>query len=84
MQHPVVLASDIDRQCDVCNNLNNYKEWIENNAKQTENVNIHKKGNIKYGVSKKDRITDSILKLVSLENKANSYARSLSGGMKRR
>ena len=37
-----------------------------------------------YGVEKKDRITDTILKLVSLENHANSYARSLSGGMKRR
>jgi ABC-2 type transport system ATP-binding protein len=37
-----------------------------------------------YGVKKKDRITDEILKLVSLENQANSYARSLSGGMKRR
>ena len=37
-----------------------------------------------YGVKKKDRITDTILKLVSLENQANSYARSLSGGMKRR
>jgi len=37
-----------------------------------------------YGVKKKDRITDVILKLVSLENHANSYARSLSGGMKRR
>ena len=37
-----------------------------------------------YGVKKKDRITDAILKLVSLENQANSYARSLSGGMKRR
>jgi ABC-2 type transport system ATP-binding protein len=37
-----------------------------------------------YGVKKKDRITDSILKLVSLEKQANSYARSLSGGMKRR
>ncbi len=37
-----------------------------------------------YGVKKKDRITDTILKLVSLENHANSYARSLSGGMKRR
>ena len=37
-----------------------------------------------YGVKKKDRITDSILKLVSLEKNANSYARSLSGGMKRR
>ena len=37
-----------------------------------------------YGVSKKDRITDVILKLVSLENQANTYARSLSGGMKRR
>ena len=36
------------------------------------------------GVKKKDRITDTILKLVSLENQANSYARSLSGGMKRR
>jgi len=37
-----------------------------------------------YGVKKKDRITDTILKLVSLEDSANSYARSLSGGMKRR
>ena len=37
-----------------------------------------------YGVTKKDRITDTILKLVSLEKQANSYARSLSGGMKRR
>ena len=37
-----------------------------------------------YGIPKKDRITDTILKLVSLENQANSYARSLSGGMKRR
>ena len=37
-----------------------------------------------YGIKKKDRITDTILKLVSLEDQANSYARSLSGGMKRR
>ena len=37
-----------------------------------------------YGIRKKDRITDTILKLVSLENQANSYTRSLSGGMKRR
>ena len=37
-----------------------------------------------YGIPKKDRITDSILKLVSLEKQANAYARSLSGGMKRR
>jgi len=37
-----------------------------------------------YGVPKKDRITDTILKIVSLEKQANSYARSLSGGMKRR
>ena len=37
-----------------------------------------------YGVPKKDRITETILKLVSLEKQANSYARSLSGGMKRR
>jgi ABC-2 type transport system ATP-binding protein len=37
-----------------------------------------------YGVKKKDKITDTILKLVSLEDHANSYARSLSGGMKRR
>ena len=37
-----------------------------------------------YGVPQKDRITDIILKMVSLENQANSYARSLSGGMKRR
>jgi ABC-2 type transport system ATP-binding protein len=37
-----------------------------------------------YGIKEKDRITDAILKLVSLEKQANSYARSLSGGMKRR
>ena len=37
-----------------------------------------------YGVKKNDRITDAILKLVSLDKQANSYARSLSGGMKRR
>ena len=37
-----------------------------------------------YGVPKKERITDTILKLVSLENQANAYARSLSGVMKRR
>ena len=37
-----------------------------------------------YGVKKADRITDEILKLVSLENNADSYARCLSGGMKRR
>ncbi|MDC0401134.1 ABC transporter ATP-binding protein, partial [Candidatus Pelagibacter sp.] len=37
-----------------------------------------------YGINKKDRITESILKLVSLEKQADSYARSLSGGMKRR
>ena len=37
-----------------------------------------------YGISKKDRITDLILKMVALEDKANAYARSLSGGMKRR
>ena len=37
-----------------------------------------------YGIKKKDRITDLILKMVALENKANAYSRSLSGGMKRR
>ena len=37
-----------------------------------------------YGIAKKDRITDTILKMVSLEKQANAYARSLSGGMKRR
>ncbi len=37
-----------------------------------------------YGVTKNDRITDLILKMVALEDKANAYSRSLSGGMKRR
>jgi len=37
-----------------------------------------------YGIPKKDRITNTILKMVSLENHADAYARSLSGGMKRR
>jgi ABC-2 type transport system ATP-binding protein len=37
-----------------------------------------------YGIKKKDRITDTILKLVSLEDQAKSYTRRLSGGMIRR
>ena len=37
-----------------------------------------------YGVRRKDRITDTILKMVSLDKHANAYSRSLSGGMKRR
>ena len=37
-----------------------------------------------YGVTKNDRITDLILKMVALEDKADAYSRSLSGGMKRR
>ena len=37
-----------------------------------------------FGIKKKDRITDTILDLVALKDKSNSYTRSLSGGMKRR
>ena len=37
-----------------------------------------------YGVKKQDRITDTILKMVSLNDQADSYSRGLSGGMKRR
>ncbi len=37
-----------------------------------------------YGITKENRITDLILNMVSLEDKANAYSRSLSGGMKRR
>ena len=37
-----------------------------------------------YGVPAKDRITEVILKMVALEDKADAYSRSLSGGMKRR
>ncbi len=37
-----------------------------------------------YGINKKNRITDTILKLVSLDKQADSYSRGLSGGMKRR
>ena len=37
-----------------------------------------------YGVPKKNRITNIILKMVALEKQADSYSRSLSGGMKRR
>ena len=37
-----------------------------------------------YGISKENRKTDLILKMVSLQDKANAYSRSLSGGMKRR
>ena len=37
-----------------------------------------------YGVQKKDRITKEILKRVGLIDQKNSYARTLSGGMRRR
>ena len=37
-----------------------------------------------YGVPKALRRTDEILRLIGLEDKANAYARSLSGGMRRR
>ncbi len=37
-----------------------------------------------YGVPKNKMITETILKMVSLDKQANSYSRSLSGGMKRR
>ncbi len=37
-----------------------------------------------FGVKKKDRITDTVLEIVALKDKSNSYTRNLSGGMKRR
>lgn len=37
-----------------------------------------------YGVPKADRRTDEILKAIGLADKADAYARSLSGGMRRR
>jgi len=37
-----------------------------------------------YGVPKSQRRTDEILAMVGLEDKANAYARTLSGGMRRR
>jgi ABC-2 type transport system ATP-binding protein len=37
-----------------------------------------------YGVPKKERITDKLLAAVELTDKANAYARTLSGGMRRR
>lgn len=37
-----------------------------------------------YGVPKNDRITDDLLAVVRLTDKADAYARTLSGGMKRR
>ena len=37
-----------------------------------------------YGVKNNQKITETILKLVSLDKQANSYSRNLSGGMKRR
>ena len=37
-----------------------------------------------YGVPKQERITDALLAAVHLTDKANAYARTLSGGMKRR
>ena len=37
-----------------------------------------------YGIRKSERITNDILKLVALDKQSDSYARSLSGGMKRR
>lgn len=37
-----------------------------------------------YGVPKSERRSDDILRLIGLEDKADAYARTLSGGMKRR
>jgi ABC-2 type transport system ATP-binding protein len=37
-----------------------------------------------YGVPKKDRRSDEILELIGLTDKAEAYARTLSGGMRRR
>ena len=37
-----------------------------------------------YGIKASERITDKILEITMLKDKADSYARSLSGGMKRR
>ncbi len=37
-----------------------------------------------YGVPKSQRRTDEILKMIGLQDKADAYARSLSGGMRRR
>jgi len=37
-----------------------------------------------YGVPKQQRITHELLRAVHLEDKANAYSRTLSGGMKRR
>ncbi|TCO74227.1 ABC transporter ATP-binding protein [Rhodovulum euryhalinum] len=37
-----------------------------------------------YGVPKSQRITDRVLKAIGLEDKADAYARNLSGGMRRR
>ena len=37
-----------------------------------------------YGIKSNQKITETILKLVSLDNQAESYSRNLSGGMKRR
>ena len=37
-----------------------------------------------YGIKNSQKITETILKLVSLDEQADSYSRNLSGGMKRR
>jgi ABC-2 type transport system ATP-binding protein len=37
-----------------------------------------------YGVPKRERVTDELLAAVDLTDKANAYARTLSGGMRRR
>ena len=37
-----------------------------------------------YGIKNNQKITETILKLVSLDEQADSYSRNLSGGMKRR
>ncbi len=37
-----------------------------------------------YGIAPADRVTDRILEIIGLTDKADAYARSLSGGMRRR
>ena len=70
-------------------NLNKiYSKKSSNSVHALNNLNLEVKQGEIFGLlgpnKKKDRITGTILKLVSLEKQASSYTRTLSGGMKRR
>jgi len=80
----IIKGKNIEKErINLLEKMNFISPYVELPKKLTVEENLKVYAGL-YGVKKKERITDTILKLVSLDKQANSYARSLSGGMKRR